>query len=87
MVAYYEAQADRAPARLLPALARLLGVTADEILGAKPLPSKRRAREGRLWRRFKDLEQLPGPQRRQLVQLIDAFLERERLREKLRGAG
>jgi transcriptional regulator with XRE-family HTH domain len=83
MVAYYEAETDHPPTKLLPLLAKTLAVSADELLGIKSHKDKRPP-DGRLWRRFKELDKLPPKQRRQLVQIIDAFLERERLRRKAR---
>jgi transcriptional regulator with XRE-family HTH domain len=37
MVAYYEGQSDYQPAHLLAPLSELLGVSADELLGIKPI--------------------------------------------------
>lgn len=85
MLAYYEAQSEHPPTKLLPLLVAVLGASADELLGIRP-PKQRRAPDQRLWRRFKELEQLPPQQRRQLLQIIDAFLERERLRKKAGSA-
>jgi len=81
-VAYYEAQTDRPPAKLLPAFARVLGVSADELLGLKAVSQRAGAKDTRVWRRCKKIEELPAKERRQLLQLIDAFLEREHLRSK-----
>jgi hypothetical protein len=39
-----------------------------------------KVKDSRLWRRFKQVGQLPPARRRQLTQIIDAFLERERLK-------
>jgi transcriptional regulator with XRE-family HTH domain len=80
MLAYYESQSEHPPTKLLPLLVEVLGVSADELLGIRS--SKQRRPDGRLWRRFKELEQLPVQQRRQILQIVDAFLERERLRKK-----
>ena len=78
MVAYYEGETDYPPAGILPDLARVLGV--------KPVRSRtKKPQDTRLWRRFKQVEKLPAKERRQLLQLIDAFLEREKLRGN--GAG
>jgi hypothetical protein len=35
----------------------------------------------RLWRRFSQVEKLPNPERKQIVQILDAFLEREKLKK------
>jgi len=81
MVAYYEGETDYPPAGVLPDLARVLGVTTDQLLGVKPVRSRtKKPQDTRLWRRFKQVEKLPAKERRQLLQLIDAFLEREKLR-------
>jgi transcriptional regulator with XRE-family HTH domain len=81
MVAYYEGETDYPPAGILPDLARVLGVSTDQLLGAKPVRSAtKKPQDTRLWRRFKQVEKLPAKERRQLLQLIDAFLEREKLR-------
>ena len=34
-----------------------------------------------LWRRFSQAEQLPQSQRKQIVQILDAFLERDNLKK------
>ena len=71
---------------ILPDLAQVLGVTTDQLLGIKPVRSRtNKPQDTRLWRRFKQVEKLPAKERRQLLQLIDAFLEREKLRENQTG--
>lgn len=79
MVAYYEAQTEHPPAHLLAPLARLLGVGADELLGIKPVRNGHRLGSERLQRRLSQIEKLPPKDRKQLLALIDAFLERDRL--------
>ena len=81
MVAYYEGETDYPPAGILPELARVLGVSIDQLLGTKLIRSAtKKPQDTRLWRRFKQVEKLPAKERRQLLQLIDTFLEREKLR-------
>jgi transcriptional regulator with XRE-family HTH domain len=80
MVAYYEGQTEHPPAALLPELCRVLKLSADELLGLQS-STKDKLPSGRLWQRFKQVEQLPSKERRELVKLIDLFLERERLRK------
>jgi len=79
MVAYYEGQAKRPPAELLPKLAKVLGVSVEELLGARG-SSTAKARDSRLQRRLKAIEKLPPKEQRQLQQIIDTFLERDKLR-------
>jgi hypothetical protein len=38
-------------------------------------------RDTRPWRRFSQVEKLPNPDRKQIVQILDAFLEREKLKK------
>jgi hypothetical protein len=52
-----------------------------EFCGIKEVKSNGRTRDNRLWRRFSQVEQLPQSQRKQIVQILDAFLEREKLKK------
>jgi transcriptional regulator with XRE-family HTH domain len=81
MVAYYEGETEYPPAHLLPVLAKALGVSADELLGLEPLKDKKKAPDSRLWKRFKQVEKLPPQEKKQIVQLLDALLERQKLRQ------
>jgi transcriptional regulator with XRE-family HTH domain len=57
------------------ALARLLHVSADELVGLKPEAAPRRGpRDTRLARMLRELETLPRRDRDALVRTIDAFL-------------
>src|ERR1700730_13340833 len=81
MIAYYEKQTAHPPTHLLAILAEALGVSADQLLGIKEVKSNGRSRDNRLWRRFSQVEQLPQSQRKQIVQILDAFLERDKLKK------
>ncbi|MBL8909962.1 MAG: helix-turn-helix transcriptional regulator, partial [Archangium sp.] len=48
MVAYYEAQTEHPPTKLMPALAKALGVSADELLGLAAGRARRAAPDSRL---------------------------------------
>jgi len=74
MVAYYETEAGHLPTHLLPRLARVLGVSTDQLLGVKEVKRNGRVRDSRLWRRFSQVEKLPPGERRPIIQFIDAFL-------------
>jgi transcriptional regulator with XRE-family HTH domain len=82
MIAYYESRAEKAPAAFLPQLAEALGVSADELLGIKPL-RKGKKPDTRLQRRLQRIEQLDAKARRQITLLLDTFLEREELKQRL----
>jgi len=78
MVVYYEKEAERLPTHLLPRLARILGVSADQLLGLEKEKRNGRVRDTRLWRRFSEVEKLPPARRKPIVQVIDAFLRGEK---------
>ena len=81
MISYYESRAEHPPAALVPALAEALGVTADELLGIAPV-KKTRKPDTRLQRRFQQIAKLGAKEKRQVIQLLDAFIEREQLKQK-----
>lgn len=84
MVAYYESPAATPPANLLPQLATALGVSIDELFGRAP-KRKLAKQEGdsRLRRRLLAIEKLDVADKRQVLQLLDAFIERGQLKRKV----
>lgn len=80
MIAYYESRAEKAPSALLPKLAELLGVSTDALLGVKQ-PRKTKAPDTRLQRRLQQIEKMGVKEKRQILQVIDAFIERAQLRQ------
>ena len=74
MLVYYEKHAEHPPAHLLPQLARALGISTDQFLGVETVKPTGRARDNKLWRRFSQVEKLPPPTSKQIVQILDAFL-------------
>jgi len=81
MVAYYEKETEYPPTHLLSLLAKVLKVSADQLLGLEKEKGNGRHHDNRLWRRFSQVEKLPTPLRKQIVQILDAFLEREKLKK------
>ena len=82
MVAYYETESAYPPAHLLPLLAKVLQVSADTLLGLDNPKDKQPTRDSRLWRRFQKIERMGTREKRQIMQLLDAFIERAQLKEK-----
>lgn len=83
MVAYYEAPNAQPPAHLLPQLAQTLGVSVDVLLGlAEPRRTKKLA-TNRLERRLLEIEKLDPKAKRQLTQLLDTFIEGEKLKRRM----
>ena len=85
MVAYYEAQTDRPPARLLPEVARVLGVSIDQLLGFKRVETEPVGLSTRLWKRLRQIDMLPPAERKAILKILDGLLERQRLSTAERG--
>lgn len=82
MMAYYEGPTAHPPANLLPDMAKALGVSVDTLLGVETSKRRAKATDTRLQRRLQEIEKLGVTERRQIIQLIDAFIERGQLRRK-----
>ncbi len=80
MISYYEGHSEYPPSNLLPVMAKVLGVSADELLGIKPL-KKNRLPDSRLLRRLQQIEKLDAATKRQVMQVIDTFLENAQLKK------
>ena len=83
MVGYYESPNSTPPANLLPQIATVLGVSIDEMIGRA---AKRRLvkqdGDSRLRRRLPVIEKPDLAERRPVLQLIDALIERGQLKRK-----
>jgi len=73
---------------LLPVLAKALKVTADQLLGLEEVKGNGRTQDTRLWQWpatptawFSQVEKLPPPKRKQIVQILDAFLGSEKVKK------
>ena len=86
MVAYYEGPAASPPAALLPRIATALGVSIDELFG-RTVKRRLAKQEGdsRLRRRLLAIEKLDVTERRPVLQLLDAFIERGALKRRAAG--
>jgi transcriptional regulator with XRE-family HTH domain len=78
MIAYYESQSERPPAHLLPKIAAILRVSADQILGIRPLKEKEAVKHLRLWRKLRQVETLRPGDRRALLKMLDALLAQQK---------
>lgn len=82
MMAYYEGPKSHPPSDLLPAMAAALGVTVETLLGVEVSKRKAKPTDTRLHRRLQQLDQLDPTEKRQALQLLDAFIERGKLKKK-----
>jgi transcriptional regulator with XRE-family HTH domain len=84
MIANYESPNAAPPAPLLPAITQALGVTIDELFGFN---IKRRLvkqdGDSRLRCRLLAIDKLNAADKRQVIQLLDAFIERGQLKRKI----
>lgn len=82
MIAYYEGETQHPPTTILPRLAQALGVSVDELLNGeqqrKTVPT--RPMSNRLQRKLQQLDKLGVKEKRQALQLLDMFIEREQLK-------
>jgi len=86
IITYYEGESDYPPAALLPQLAKAFDMTVDELLGTGSIKKAARPSNTRLQRRLQQLEKLGAREKRQVLQLLDTFIERERWKKKAEEA-
>lgn len=87
MVAYYEAPNAHPPAHLLPRMAQALGIGIDVLLGIEPPRRAKKLATNRLERRLLEIEKLDPKAQRQITQLLDTFIEREKLKQRVSAQG
>lgn len=84
MVAYYESPDATPPANLLPQIATVLGVTIDQLFGHAPKRTlAKQEGDSRLRRRLLAIEKLDVTEKRQVLQLLDALIERGQPKRKM----
>jgi transcriptional regulator with XRE-family HTH domain len=75
VISYYETKGELPTPEFLVALVRILGVTADELLGIKPAKLGRETPKRRqLWKRFQRMESLPERDQRAVIRLINSLV-------------
>lgn len=82
MIAYYEKQAQNPPAHVMPVLAKALDISIDQLFGIEKIKKEGKNKDMRLWRRFSQIEKLDIKEKRQVIQLLDTFIEKEQLKQK-----
>lgn len=82
MIAYCEGQSAHPPTTLLPEIAKALKITTDELLGATRIKKAAKPGNIRLQRRLQQIESLEPSEKRQVLQVPDAFIEHGQLKRK-----
>jgi len=75
VIVYYESDGAQPPGAMLVDLARVLGVTTDELLGVKPLRDTPSPKVARLLKRLERLADLPPAEQRAVLKVVDGFLD------------
>lgn len=86
MIAYYEKQPQYPPMHVLTVLAGALGILPQEIMGQKGKKSGE-PKDMRLRRRLEQIEGLEEKEKRQVIQLLDTFIEKNRLKQQAAMGG
>lgn len=73
-VASYEVARLRIPASMLPRLARVLGVTLDELIGDEPRPAAKRGPTPKLQQQLERIAQLPKAKQRFVIEMLETVL-------------
>lgn len=87
VIAYYEAESNYPPTTLLPRLAQALNMTVDDLLGREKVKKETKSGNTRLLRRLHQIERFGTKEKRQVLQLLDTFIEKERLKQRIQEKG
>lgn len=77
-IAYYESHEAQPPGAMLVDLARALKVSADDLLGLRPVKEKTSPKEARLLKRLEVIDQLPPADQRAILKFVDALVTSRR---------
>lgn len=86
VIVYYESAGAQPPGAMLVDLARALRVTADELLGLKPLRATPSPKVARLLKRLERLAELPPAEQRAVLKVVDGFLDAHSVQRRTRKA-
>jgi transcriptional regulator with XRE-family HTH domain len=86
MMAYYESPTAYPPANLLPIFAKALDVSVEALLGVETAKRRAKATDTRMQRRLQQIDKLDPADKRQVLQLIDAYIERDQLKRKAQAS-
>jgi transcriptional regulator with XRE-family HTH domain len=78
VIAYYESHEAQPPGAMLVDLAKALKVSADELLGLKPMKEKTSPKQARLLKRLQQVEKLPPADQRAVLKFVDALVASRR---------
>jgi len=76
IIRYYECEASRAPADLLPKLAEALNVPVSVLLGTEDPKNDRRTVDAKFWPKW---DQLSAEDKKAVTKIVDALIEKNEL--------
>ena len=79
VIVYYEKDGSQPPGAMLVDLAQALGITTDELLGAKAFNKKTTPKKARLLKRLQKVESLPATDQRAVLRYIDALIKSQEM--------
>ena len=87
VIAYYEAESNYPPTTFLSRLAQALNMTVDALLRGETINKETKSGNTRLLRRLHQIERFGTKEKRQILQLLDTFIENERLKQRIQEKG
>ena len=81
VISHYETRVKFPPTQIIPALAKALKVTTDELLGLKPFKEDALIKNKNLMRRFRIVDELPLRDQRTVFSLINALAAKQAARK------
>jgi transcriptional regulator with XRE-family HTH domain len=73
-LSFYEREAEAIPSSLVPAMAKALDVTIEQILGLEPSGQKKRGPQSQLEKQMAAIASLPRKEQQQLLAVVEAFI-------------
>lgn len=81
VIVYYETESSQPPGAMLVDLARALGTSTDELLGARPVPERTSPKRARLLKKLEQVADLPAADQQVILKMLDTLLENRNLRQ------
>jgi transcriptional regulator with XRE-family HTH domain len=75
-MAHYEGGSARIAVAMLPTIARVLGLSIEELIGEPPKPGKR-GPAPKLQQQMEKITQLPKPKQRFVMEMLDAVIQQQ----------
>jgi transcriptional regulator with XRE-family HTH domain len=78
-ISFYEREAGDIPARLVPQMAKALGVSVEEVLGVPQSAAKKRGPKSQLERQLEAVAELPRAQQQRILDVVQALIAQHKV--------